>query len=329
MTERGRLGVTLPLTGLELHQHRGPLEQLLDAGFGEVWAGEVNGTDAPTSLALCGAWSADVVLSCAVVSAFTRGPALLASTAAALAEIAPGRCRFGVGAGSSPINRWNGQSFERPLATVEQTLRFLRRALSGEPSGGGFRLARRPSIPPLLALGAIAPRTMALAARDADGAVFNFVSPDDVRRLRSELIAAPRQLPHPLEVTSGIFVAIADDEAAADGAARRHLAGYLNVPTYAAHMVRLGRGEALEAMAAAWAAGDRREAVRQIPAEVVSDLVVSGTPDDCASRIAAYLDAGLDAATIALVYDPGDVPSPARQLEFLMAIVATHERAAA
>jgi hypothetical protein len=47
-----RLGVTLPLEGLELHEHRAAIERLSTAGYVDLWSGEVSGIDGLSQLAL-------------------------------------------------------------------------------------------------------------------------------------------------------------------------------------------------------------------------------------------------------------------------------------
>src|SRR3954451_3045338 len=140
MTE---LGISLPFTGVELHDHRAAVDRLADAGFRGLWTGEVDGLDGLTPLALFAGWRSDVTVSCAVVSAYTRTPPLLAMCAAALGEMAPGRARFGIGAGSNVIiDKWNGVPFEQPYERVAESLRFVRAALAGERSGEGTRTFR-------------------------------------------------------------------------------------------------------------------------------------------------------------------------------------------
>ena len=114
-----QVGVTLPFDGLPLHQHREAIERLADAGISEVSTGEANGLDGLSPLLLAAAWRPGLTLTAAVVSAFTRGPSIMASTAAALAEAAPGRARFGIGAGSDRIvEGWNGIPFTKPYSRV-------------------------------------------------------------------------------------------------------------------------------------------------------------------------------------------------------------------
>ena len=84
-----RWGLTVPLTGLSLPDHGDLVRELPAWGFTDLWSSEVAGTDAFTPLALASTWTGRLRLGTAIASVYTRGPALLAMSAAALAEAAP------------------------------------------------------------------------------------------------------------------------------------------------------------------------------------------------------------------------------------------------
>jgi probable F420-dependent oxidoreductase len=328
MSRSAKLGVTVPLDGLSLIEHRGPLQRLTDAGYQEVSSGEVNALDGLTPLILFSGWQPDLTLSCAIVSAFTRGPGVLAMTAAAMAEAAPGKARFGIGAGSDRIVQdWNGIPFVKPYTRVANTLRFLRGALTtGRPERGaeelgcrGFRLARVPAVPPKLMLAALGPRMQQLAKAEADCVVLNFLSPSDVQVVRDHTADTAREVDGELETEVRVFV-IPGEDSATEIAARRQIAAYLTVPVYTGFQQWLGRGDKLADLLEAWAAGDRKRAVEVIPDELITDLFVTGTPAQCAAGVQRYLDADVDVLTVAL-FPPHDTPfGPAAQVDFLCAI---------
>src|SRR4030095_7106525 len=98
-----------------------------------------------TPLALSAAWTERIRLGTGVVGVMTRGRALLAQEAAALADASGGRFVLGIGASSDRIvEGWNGMPFERPLSKMSETIDFLRTALAGERAEGGFKLERPP-----------------------------------------------------------------------------------------------------------------------------------------------------------------------------------------
>jgi len=304
-----RWGMTVPLGGVPLAEHAAVFAALTDAGFTDLWSSEVAGTDAFTPLTLAAAWQPRARLGTAITPVFTRGPALLAMTAAALAEVAPGRFQLGIGA-SSPVvvGDWNAAEFTKPFARSRDMLEFLRAALAGEVIDREFetfrvrrfRLERPPATPPAILLAALRPGMLRLAAAAADGVILNWLAATDVPRALAE---AKSDRPG-FDVVARIFVCPTEDAAYARTAGRRMIAAYLTVPAYAEFHRWLGREPALGAMWTAWAAGDRRGALAAIPDEVVDELIVHGSPEQCREHVARYAEAGVDVPVMALVPTP-------------------------
>lgn len=318
------LGISLPFDGLPLHEHREAIASLEAAGYSGLWTGEVNGADGLAPLAAFAAWQPAMSVSCAVVSAFTRGPALQAMSAATLADIAPGRARYGIGAGSDVIvERWNGVPFDSPYSRVDDLLRFLREVLTNGQAdtvpttfqSEGFKLTRLPEQPPKLVVAALGPKMQRLAAAEADGVVLNFLSAADIEIIKAEAGKTDRRVPGPFEVSARVFLVPGENERS-ETTARRHIAGYLTVPVYAAFQEWLGRSAALEDLWRLWADGDRKGATAAIPDDVVDSLVITGDPERCAAGIQRYIDAGLDAVTVLLLPPQGGMDAT-EQVEFL------------
>ncbi|ADB36029.1 Luciferase-like monooxygenase [Kribbella flavida DSM 17836] len=311
-----RWGLTVPLTGVPLRDHRQLIGELADLGYTDLWSAEVAGADAFTPLVLASEWDQRLRLGTAVVPVHTRGPAALAMSAAALAELAPGRFVLGIGASSETIvTGWNGIAYDPPLARTRDVLRFLRQAFAGEKVDGEFdsftirrfRLEKAPDVPPAVMLAALRPQMLRLARREADGAITNWLSAQDVRQVRAELGDAK-------ELAARIFVCVTEDAEMARNIGRFLIATYLTVPGYAAFHDWLGRGEALQEMRSAWAAGDRNAAMAAVPVQVIDELVVHGSADDCRAKIQAYVDNGLDTAIIATLPTGTDLLDTARAL---------------
>ncbi|MGZ4617789.1 MAG: LLM class F420-dependent oxidoreductase [Frankiaceae bacterium] len=311
-----RWGMSIPFDTVPLSEHAPWLSELAGLGYTDVWSAEAGGTDGFTPLALAAAWEPRLRLGTAIVPVYLRGPGLLANTAAAMAEAAPHRFALGLGT-SSPviIEQWNGLSFDRPYARARDTIRFLREAFKGEKvtrdfetfSVRGVRLGRplpADLAPPLLLAG-LRPGMLRLAGREADGAVLNWLSADDVPRVIGEVKAGADQAGRPdPEIVARIFVCPTADAETARRTARMAIAAYLTVPAYAAFHEWLGRAEALRGLWDNWAAGDRRAALTAIPDAVVDELVVWGEPARCREQVARYARAGITAPVIALL--PGD-----------------------
>jgi probable F420-dependent oxidoreductase len=276
-------------------------------GYTDVWSAETAGTDAFTPLALASTWEPTMRLGTAIVPVFTRGPALIAMSAATMAAAAPGRFVLGLGA-SSPVivGNWNGIAFDKPYLRSRDVLRFVKSALAGERVDGTFdtftikrfKLEQAPVVPPPVLLAALRPQMLRLAGHEADGAILNWLASTDVARC-VESIGNDEA-----DVVARIFTCPTDDAAYARNLGRMLISTYLTVLAYAAFHDWLGRGAALAPMHAAWAAGDRAGAAAAIPDEVVDALVLHGTPESCRAQVQAYADAGVKTPVIALLPTP-------------------------
>ena len=307
MAGTARWGITLPLRSTSLPDQRSLVAQLPGLGYTDAWSSETNGPDAFTPLALASQWTDGLRFGTAIAGIFTRGPALLAMNGATLADLAPGRFVLGIGVSSPAIvTSWNGIELDRPYQRARDTLRFLRGALAGEKVSeryetftiSGFRLDPPPARPPALALAALRPGMVRLAAASADGVITNWLAPGDVPTVRA--VAGPG-----CELIARIFVCPTEDAGTARAIGKRMIAAYFTVPAYAAFQEWLGRGEVLHPMQQAWAAGDRKGALAAIPDSLVDELVVHGPPEACRERVAQYQAQGLDTPVIAVTPAPG------------------------
>jgi probable F420-dependent oxidoreductase len=311
-----RYGMTIPFDGVPLHEQRDWIVELADLGYTDVWSSEANGADAFTPLTLASAWAPSLRLGTAIVPAFTRGPGCLAQSVGSLAQAAPGRVALGVGTSSDVIvEGWNGIPFQRPYERTRDMVRFLRRALTGEKvtaeyetfSVRGFRLGVVPPEPVPILVAALREGMLRLAGREGDGAIVNWLSADDVAtvapivRGAAEGKAGTPDAAPPPEIAARIFVAASDDADTVRGMGRFAIAAYLNVPVYAAFHEWLGRGDRLGDMWRLWKEGDRKGALAAIPDDVVDELIVWGSPEQCREHIERYVDNGVSTPALALL----------------------------
>jgi probable F420-dependent oxidoreductase len=319
MTLPVRPGMTLPLPG-HLHAQRDRLVELADLGYTDVWSAEADGADAFTPLALAAAWEPRLRLGTAIVPAFTRAPALMAQSVATLADAAPGRFAFGIGTSSNVIvERWNGVPFVEPYKRTRDMVRFLKEVLGGEKVSKaydtfevqGFKLGVRPEVVPPILVAGLREGMLKLAGREADGAIINWLSPDDVRKVAPVV----RQFGDDKEIVCRIFVCPSEDAEAVRAAGKFAIAAYLNVPVYAAFHEWLGRGDVLGGMWDAWKAGDRKAALAAIPDHLVDELIVHGSPAQCRATIQRYFDNGVSTSSLAILpLAPIDHAEAIRQL---------------
>lgn len=306
-----RPGMTVPLAG-PLHAQRDRIVELADMGFTDVWSAESDAGDGLTPLALTSVWEPRLRLGTAILPAYTRTPACMAQSAASMADAAPGRFVLGIGSSSNVIvERWNGVPFEEPYKKVRDVVRFLRDAFTGEKVTEqydtfeiqGFRLGLRPEQTPPIVVAALREGMLKMAGREADGAITNWLGADDVPTVAAALREGAGG--EDRELVARIFVCPSENADVVREGARRAIAAYMNVPVYAAFQAWLGRGDELAGMWAAWKAGDRKQALAEIPDSVVDALVVHGSPAECRATIDRYFANGVTTTSLALLpFDP-------------------------
>ena len=150
--------------------------------------------------------------------------------------------------------------FDEPYKRVRDTVRFLRAALTRGEGRRRVRDVHRAGLPPGTAaceqpppiyVAALRPGMLRLAGREADGAIINWLSADDVATVVAEV--GPGK-----EIVARIFVCPTEDAERARFVGRIGIAAYLNVAVYAAFHRWLGGGPLLEEMWAAWRRGTAR-----------------------------------------------------------------------
>lgn len=306
-----RYGMTVPFSGVALADHAEWYRELVDLGYTDVWSAEADGADAFTPLTLAAAWAPELRLGTAIVPAYTRGPACLAQSVASLADAAPGRVAFGIGTSSNVIvESWNGIPFTEPYRQVRDMVAFLGQALAGERISGTFggreirkfTLGLRPAEPPAILIAALREGMLRLAGGHSDGAIINWLSAEDVRTVVPIVADAAAQADRSApEIVARIFVAPTTDRDTVLAMGRYAIAAYLNVPVYAAFHEWLGRGEQLADMWRCWREGDRKAALEAIPAPLVDELIVHGSPEECREHIGRYVEAGVTTPALAVL----------------------------
>jgi probable F420-dependent oxidoreductase len=298
-----RWGLTLPFAGVPLAQTEPLVRRAEAAGWDDLWSGDTNGPDGFTPLALAAAWTDRMRLGTGVVNAFTRGPAVLAQHAAALADASGGRFVLGLGSSSDVIvERWNGVPFAKPLTRVRETVAMLRPVLAGERGPGGFKLETPPADPVPIYVAALRDRMLRLGGEVADGTFVNFLPLSATEPVVASIGPGPGHdvvcrffcIPQPAE--EGLAIA------------RFLFAGYATVPVYEAFFRSLGWGAALDPMVEAWRGGDRKRAVALAPEELLREIFVFGRPEEMRERLGQYAAAGVTTLCLMPICDPAQLP---------------------
>jgi alkanesulfonate monooxygenase SsuD/methylene tetrahydromethanopterin reductase-like flavin-dependent oxidoreductase (luciferase family) len=205
------------------------------------------------------------------------------------------------------IEKWNDIPFVEPYRKTRDMVRFLKDAFTGEKivkeydtfKVNGFRLGVRPEVKPEILVAGLREGMLKMAGRESDGAIINWLSPDDVRKV----VAAVHEgsAGEPREIVARLFVCPSENAEVVREAAKFLIAAYLNVEVYAKFHEWLGRGPRLQGMWDAWQAGDRKAALAAIPDSVVDEIVVHGSLAKCRETIERYYANGVTTTSLTIV----------------------------
>ena len=288
-------------------------------GYHTAWAGEAAGGDAITLMTLIASHTRRIGVASGVIPIQTRSPIVLGMSAATLAHVAPGRVSLGLGVSSRIIvEQWHGLPFHPGLGQIRESVHIIRMAAAGERVNfegkyyrlKNFKLTAPPPIPPpKIVLAALGPEMLELAGEIADGVVLNWIPPEAVPASIKHLEAGARRAGRALdgfEIAGFIRTTVTDQPDHARAGLARDITGYAIVDVYASFFRSVGYTDEMTAINAAWKAGDRAGAVREVSPRVLDGLGVVGDEKFCRERFEAYARAGMTMPVV-LPYVPDGV----------------------
>jgi alkanesulfonate monooxygenase SsuD/methylene tetrahydromethanopterin reductase-like flavin-dependent oxidoreductase (luciferase family) len=277
------------------------------AGFESFWTNEDIGYDSISVLAAASQRTRAISLGTAIVNVYSRSAMQLAMAAATLDELSGGRLILGISVGHHPWNDLgHGIPMDKPLSRLREYVAFLRKATSGEPFQHDGRLFQgvdtrlhfdpiRPAIP--IHVAGERPRIIALAGEVADGLIINIVSPDYIANFAAEQFrTSARQAgrdPSQLELTALVTCCVSDDRGEAMAQGRSMLAYRLrSSPTKMLETQPSHRHDEIRHLHALIRSGNRDQAVEEASDDLVSSIIVAGTPADIVAGLERYAAAG-------------------------------------
>jgi 5,10-methylenetetrahydromethanopterin reductase len=263
--------------------------------------------DALVSLTDVAARTERLLVGTRVTDPYVRHPGLTAAAIASLDEASGGRAILGIGAGGSGFAQM-GIERPRPAVAVREAIEVIRRLWAGEVfeyhgrivhwNRGGLEFPCRPDIPVVIA--ARGPMLLRLAGEVADAAIVaSGVSPGGVAWARERIAGGERRAGRPegsTELMHMTYITIDEDRAAAREMVKKGIVGAVSGshPTYD---FLAANGLEVPPDLYAYLDTGARDAVRTrelIPDSFVDKLAIAGTVDECAERLAALIDAGID-----------------------------------
>lgn len=317
-TPRLRIAVTLP-AGQDVQSNAARLRWAEHNGYDDAWFHDAGAPDSLTLAAGLASQAQRLRMGVAVTPVFTRTPAVLAATASVLGQLLPGRFVMGLGASSlAMMSGWNGLNYERPLTRVRETVELVRQIMAGEKtafegdtlrSHGYRQLGFEPQVP--LYLAALRPKMIEMAAGSGDGVIFNLWPRKALSRMIEHVHAGARgagKTPDTVEVVNRFVVMVTDDKAAARELFRQQFAPYYATPVYNRFLAWAGYEAAAEQIREGWDARDRDRTTGALIDELVDDIAVIGSAEECQERLRWAAASGIHTHIIApLATDPDAV----------------------
>jgi coenzyme F420-dependent oxidoreductase len=274
-----------------------------DLGFSRVSAGEVTGWNIMPLLSVIAERTDEIGISDDVISSYSRTPALLGQTALTMHDVTDGRFRLGLGASSPALaEKWHGQSFDRPLRRLRETIDIVREVYDGGDVAyegeifeiGGLSYDRSPSAdPPAIDVATLGPKATELTGRFADGWVPQLFTPDGLRDrledLRRGADLGDRD-PADLRVTPIIRCFASEDRETARSVTRQMVAFLVGAygPFYGNSVAEQGYEDEVEAIRAAWDDRDMAAMSAEIDDEMLDSLAAAGTPEEVRERVRTF-----------------------------------------
>ena len=274
-------------------------------GFDGAWLADVGGLDAMTLTAALAMRTERLRLGLAVVPAFTRTPALFASTVMTLSHLAPRRFVMGLGSSShAMIEAWHGIPFEKPVARVRETAQVMRAMLAGERvdfdgetlRSHGYRLPIpvRSEVPIYLA--GLRAKMLEMAAEVGDGVILNMYPTDALPKMMKHIKLGAERAGRSLdqvEIVSRLHTIVTDDEAAAREIFRQRFAPYFATPVYNKFLAWCGHDAAAHTIDEGWKEKDRAKTTGALSDELVDKIAVIGSAEKCRETVREHIRQGV------------------------------------
>jgi 5,10-methylenetetrahydromethanopterin reductase len=253
-------------------------------------------------LALAGAVTSTLLLGPGVTNPVTRHPAVTASAAATLQAETGGRAVLGLGRGDSAVTQIGRRpvpvpEFERALEALQGYLRGEEVRLEGTTSAIHWLAdAGLDKVP--LEVAATGPRTIAAAARQAEGVDFSVGA--ELGRLRWAIELARETTPKELSLGAFINVAVDSDREAARELVRGSVAIFARFATEGAPTDGLSEvtRSGIQQLASGYEAERHGEAAapqaQLLDGEFIDRFAVAGPPEEVRDRLAEMGAAGID-----------------------------------
>lgn len=295
------------------------------AGFDQLWvSNDMMMRSAPAVVGALAVKTERIRLGIGIMNPFSVHPAELAMTAATLQEISEGRFLLGLGAGAGEFLSWIGIDHARPLSRTREALRAIRALLAGarpgdvEGTGAGWSdeaYLRLPASSVPIYIGAMSPKMLEFAGREADGVLALLFPPEHFTTARQHVAdgaASAGRSMDGFDMPACVWLSIDPDREKADRALALKLAYYGGAfSPYLLSRAGLSPEDFAESETAL-RDGDTEGAIRSITPRMLR-LGISGDPETVVTRCRELMSNGVTH----LSFGPPLGPDPVAAIELL------------
>jgi len=292
-------------------------------GVDQAWSAEAWGMDAIVPLAYLAAKTEKIKLGTGILQISSRVPSMMAMTAQSLDTVSKGRFILGLGvSGPQVVEGLHGASFAKPLSRLRECVEILRIALAGEkiafegehyllPRPGGEGKAIRLSQPPRpelpIYLATLGPKSLQMTGELANGWLGTCFLPEHASVFLDDLSTGTKKAGRSLndiDIQAGGYFEISDDVDGLINKLRPSMAftlgamGSAKTNFYNDAYCRAGYEDVAKEVQGLWVAGNRDEAIRQVPDELITMSNFIGTQSMVEERLEAFKAAGVNTLRI-------------------------------
>lgn len=279
-------------------------------GYTDGWFGDGGAPDSLTTAAILGAYTDKMRIGVAATPVYTRTPAVLAATANAIGQVLPGRFVMGLGSSShNMMDGWHGIPLSKPRTRVMETAIMVRSMLAGEKSNfdlktmnsHGYRQMPLEQPVPIY-IAALRSKMIETAAEHGDGVIFNLWPMRALAKMIEHMKIGAKNAgkdPEEVEVVNRHMVLVTDDKESARTRFRAAFAPYYATPVYNEFLAWAGYEEAAAAIREGWAEKDRNKTSGAMSDEMIDEIGIIGSADECRERLRWCAETGIHTHIIA------------------------------
>jgi len=269
-------------------------------GPDSIWIPETWGMDCCSIMSAVSQIAKKPKIGSSVMNIYSRSPALVAMSAATLDVLSGGRMIIGLGTSSSAIvEDWHGIKFSQPVARMREYVEVIRLVLSEKKcnyDGNFFHLRNfalliskpRKDIPIYLA--AINKKMVDLTWEIADGTIFYLRPLAELKNIIPKM-----QNKRKIDVSCQLITSISNDADESILRAKKTLAFYVSVgKIYRDFLAQNGFEKETNAIFEEYKKSGLKENHVYVSDNMLSELVICGTPDDGRKQLLRFVNAGID-----------------------------------